>query len=254
MSYYKIINGDDFIGVITQTDFLRYQAKHHILLACSESEAEYARLGDEMYHAEWMVLPATASIPYTVANIISIEEDEYNLLYAAAEASEDIAIEPPEPVPELPPSADPAEAVTLEYIRKAKTAEMSAECRKTITGGFDIVLSDGESHHFSLTVQDQLNLITLSAMVEAGETAIPYHADGELCQEFSAADITKIIGAATAFKMYHLTYYNALRGYIGRLDDIKEIGGVEYGMNIPEEYMTEALKKVQANNNKKERS
>lgn len=246
MKYYKIINGNVFIGVITQMDFLRYQAKHLLLIACDESEAEYARSGDELYHADWMAPVVTASLPYTTADIISIPEDEYRALYAAVEAGEDILANAAElePIQEPPLPIDPAEEVTLEYIRKSKIAEMSAECQKTITGGFDIVLSDGESHHFSLTVQDQLNLITLSAMAETGETAIPYHADGELCKEYSTEDISAIIDTANAFKVYQLTYYNALKSYIGGMDDIGEISEVGYGVEIPEEYMTEVLKKV----------
>lgn len=255
MKYYKLLNYIDFIEVATSFDLRKYQAKHGILLASDEQTAQYIQVNGKLYRDDWLAPVITGSLAYTMVKIVAIEKDEYDTLFRAIEAGEKakIVVNKLE-VQEEELQADPAEAVTLDYIRKAKTVEMSAECQKTITQGFDIVLSDGESHHFSLTVQDQLNLITLSSAIAGGETQAIYHADGELCQEFSAADITKIIGAATAFKMYHLTYYNALKGYIGGMDSIEEIGGAEYGMNIPEEYMTEALKKVQANNNKKERS
>lgn len=59
--------------------------------------------------------------------------------------------------------------------------------------------TDGETHHFSLTTQDQLNLITLSAMVSQGAEQVPYHADGELCKFYSVSDMLAIINQATNF-------------------------------------------------------
>lgn len=119
---------------------------------------------------------------------------------------------------------------------------MSNTCNKVITSGFDAILSDGEVHHFSLTTQDQLNLITLSALAESGETAIPYHADGELCKFYPTEDITKIISTATAFKTYHVSYFNALRVFIESLETIEAIKAITYGVSIPEEYQSEVLK------------
>lgn len=121
---------------------------------------------------------------------------------------------------------------------------MSATCNKIITNGFDAILSDGENHHFSLTIQDQLNLITLSSMVAAGETIIPYHADGELCKGYSVEDITTIINTATSFKTYHVTYFNSLKVYIDSMNDINEVNNVVYGIDIPEEYQSDVLKQL----------
>jgi len=232
------------MGACTSNDLRRYQKKHGILLIASEQNAQYIQCGDVLYHDKWM-LPYAVAVPCHEADVEEIEESEYTVLMAALEQGNEIAIEPepPDIAPE-PLRIDPIDEITLECVKKSKISEMSAKCQKTIAGGFDIILSDGESHHFSLTMQDQLNLITLSSMVDAGEALITYHADGEPCREFPAGDITKIINAADAFKTYHLTYYNALKGYIGGMDDIKEIGVVTYGAEIPEEYMTEVLKKV----------
>lgn len=38
--------------------------------------------------------------------------------------------------------------MTIGYIKNAKINEMKTNCNKMITAGFDITLSDGESHHF----------------------------------------------------------------------------------------------------------
>lgn len=122
-----------------------------------------------------------------------------------------------------------------------KIKEMSGICESTITNGFDIVLSDGKSHHFSLSVQDQLNLITLSTMLASGEEYIPYHADGELCKAYSLEDASAIITTATNFKTYHITYFNSLKAYINSLKSIKTVSAVTYGMEIPDKYKSEVL-------------
>lgn len=132
--------------------------------------------------------------------------------------------------------------IRVEYVKAMKLAEMSNTCNTVITKGFDAVLSDGETHHFSLTTQDQLNLITLSTMLASGETAIPYHADNELCKFYSADDISTIITSATTFKTYHVSYFNALKAYIESINTIEEISAITYGIEIPADYQSDVLK------------
>lgn len=246
MNYYKLINGETFVGIASQLDFREYQKKHNILLACKEETAQYVQCEDALYHANWMKSVITDRFPYTTVELVSIDEEEYNMLREAIEAGKDIIVEPDNPVDDDPLPTDPIEEVTVEYVKNAKISEMNNTCNKVITNGFDTVLSDGESHHFSLTTQDQLNLITLSSLVENGETAIPYHADGELCKFYSAEDIGTIITMATSFKTYHVSYFNALRAYIESLDTIENIRAVTYGTPIPEEYQSEVLKVLNA--------
>ena len=246
MNYYKLINGENFVGIASQLDFREYQKKHNILLACEEETAQYVQSDDELYHANWMKPVITDRFPYTTVEMISIDEEEYNTLREAIEAGKDIVVEPDNPTEEDPLPADPIEEITVEYVKNVKISEMNNTCNKVITNGFDTVLSDGKAHHFSLTTQDQLNLITLSTLVENGENAIPYHADGELCKFYSAEDIRTIITMATSFKTYHVSYFNALRAYIESLDTIEAIKAITYGTPIPEEYQSEVLKVLNA--------
>ena len=154
---------------------------------------------------------ATDLYKYESAEVIQIDEQEYNTLKTALETEDEIVIEPETPVEEEPEYVDPNEVITVDYVKGVKIAEMSNTCNKVITNGFDVILSDGNSYHFSLTTQDQLNLITLSSMIASGETQIPYHADGELCRFYSAEDINKIITTATQFKTNQVSYFNALK-------------------------------------------
>lgn len=244
MNYYKIIADGEFIGVGNSTNMICYQVKHNIILGCSEKKAEYIICDEKLYRADWMlpVNPMSTKYSYTKAEVIAIEEEEYNALVSAIEKNEEIVIEPETPVEEAPEYIDPNEVITVDYVKNAKIAEMSNTCNKVITNGFDVTLSDGNSYHFSLTTQDQLNLITLSSMVASGETQIPYHADGELCRFYSAEDINIIITTATQFKTYQVSYFNALKAYIESMTDIETIGAVVYGIEIPAEHQSDVLK------------
>lgn len=193
----------------------------------------------------WMLPVVDNGVQYSNIQVIQIDENEYNTLLEAIESGEEIEIPQEEPqVEQSEQTTDNIYNATLEFIKENKTKEMSNVCNQTITNGFDIVLSDNETHHFSLTIQDQLNLITLSSLVSAGQTEIPYHADGELCKYYSNSDILQIIAKATEFKTYHVTYYNSLKVYIESIDNIEDVSRIEYGVNIPVEYQSEILKGI----------
>lgn len=248
MDYYKLVLGDRFIGVVTEYDFLVFQRKHNILLTSDIEYAQYVQCGDFLYHDNWMVPISTDSIAYELADVVRIDKREYDILCEAMENNEDIKILPEHLAPEEieSPTVDHIEQLTIDYVKQSKILEMSTVCNKTIESGFDIVLSDSKAYHFSLTTQDQLNLITLQSMIASGETQIPYHADGELCRYYSVDDITTVINAATAHKTFHVTYFNSLKVYIGALNDISSISAIQYGTNIPDESQSDILKAMYA--------
>ena len=143
-------------------------------------------------------------------------------------------------IPDLP-------QVSEEVLLKRKNdviKDMSEQCNKMITGGFDIVLSNNKSYHFSLTLDDQANLSTLATDMLNGSTLLPYHSDGEQCQFYSVEDMTKIITTAKNFKTYHITYFNSLREYINSLEKIKDVNNIYYGTPIPDEYQSDVLKTI----------
>ena len=121
-----------------------------------------------------------------------------------------------------------------------------------ITNGIDIVLSDNNTYHFSLTTQDQLNLITLSTMIAGGQEMVPYHADSELCRYYSATDMLNVIQKATEFKSFQVTYFNSLKAYIESMNSVRAIGAVQYGIDIPEEYQSDVLKETLKQMNEQE--
>lgn len=236
--YYKIVNDNTILGVATSDDLIRYQLLHKMYLLASESSAEAIICNGVIYRADWM-LQFAAPTEFVAADIVSIDEEEYNALVAAFETNEKIEIEAEEPIDNI--TEEVPEEMTVAFIKDAKIKEMKSTCRSTIENGIDVVLSDGETYHFSLTTQDQLNLTTLSAMVSAGETSIPYHADNEPCKYYSVEDILIIITEAKNHIAYHTTYYNSLKLYISSLRSINTISAIVYGCEIPEKYQSEVL-------------
>lgn len=247
MKYYKIIKDKEFIGVVTSINFKRQNPISGLMLTANEITGEYVRCNNNLYRDYWMVPLKQENISFIMAQVIEITEQEYNELNVIIKEADEIPQEFIEDENTNQPLVviveNPNDEVTLEFAREAKIKSLSAQCRATIEAGFDIELFDLMTHHFSLDTQDQLNLITLSALAET-ETLIPYHADGELCKFYTAAEIKQIVAAATQFKMYHTTYFNALKQYINSLDSIDTIASITYGIELPEEFQSDVLKAI----------
>lgn len=126
----------------------------------------------------------------------------------------------------------------LDTLRTAKLAELNAAAESAITAGCDVTLSDGTTGHISLTAEDQINLSTAQAAVQAGATGYPYHLDGQLCKVYSAADIVIMAKAAVAHILYHTTYCNHLRAWAKRVITADELPAITYGATLPDDLKT----------------
>lgn len=239
MRYYKIIMNNKFIGIGSSVDLRRFQEKNKIWLSCDESEAQYIQCQGKLYHSLWM-LPSIVEEPL-IADVVEIQQSEYDTLLSVIESNEEIVILPSEEETSSNEDdyVDENDSITIDYVKESKINEMKSICNKMITNGFDMKLSDGESHHFSLTIQDQLNLITSSQMILDGIQTIPYHADGELCKYYSIADMDQVVNMVNSFKTYHVAYFNSLKSYINSLQDINKISAISYGDDIPVKYQSE---------------
>ena len=211
MKYYKIIKNKEFIGVGTTLNLRRFQNKHQIILICNESQVQYIQLGDTLYRANWMWPETTDSIKYEIADVVRIEKDEYDLLLQAVEANEEIVIEE-EPIVEIEPVM--VENPTIDYVRSSKIAKLKSDCNKAITNGVDIKLSDGETRHFSMSLEDQINLLTMA-----------YLSDESV---YSTEDMKMIIAEISAFKNQHITKFKQLENRVNSLNTIQEISAVNY--------------------------
>ena len=203
MKFFKIIKDKEFIGVGTTRDMRRFQKKHNVLLVCDENDAQYIQCNEVLYHALWMEEVDGNSV---IADVIRIEEDEYNCLVSAIESNEEIKFAD-EPVVEFEPVIDEVEELTIDYIRSAKLAELKRECNKAITEGFDMEFSDGETRHFTLSLDDQINLLT---------------------QAYFDEDMQLVVVKMNNFKVMHMDCLKELEEYVNSLTDIEEIAAVSY--------------------------
>ena len=238
MKYYKLIDDNKIVGAVSSNDFIRYSPIVDCFLRGSEETGEYISFQNKLYRTTWMC-PIQVIQDYTSIETIEITEEEYAIIIAAYQSNQTIEEDTAEE-PEEHETIDPIMQDTLEFIRSSKILEMSQACRHTIEEGFDLEIR-GETHHFSLTIQDQLNLMSLSSMTQTN-SLIPYHADGEETAFYTAEEINQIINAAADYKSYQATYYNSLKTYINTLDTIEAIAAITYGTPIPDEYKSDVLK------------
>ena len=238
--WFKVIKDGEFIGAVTELSFARYSEQSGRVHICQAIEGEYAVVNDRYFHDSWM-LPVNPKsyMDYEEAEVVSIGEKEYDILTAGEEAP--VKNETAEiPAEEISKKVSETEEITAEFVRGRKLKELSAACKTAIEDGFSLVLSDGAPHHFSMSIQDQMNLIDLQRALDLNEDPV-YHADGELMQFYSQEDAQDILIGANKWRTYNQALYNSLKNWINNLTDIEQIDEITYESSIPEEYCSVVL-------------
>ena len=105
-----------------------------------------------------------------------------------------------------------------------KKSELSAECEKTIVAGVDV----GDAH-YSLTIEDQANILALTPLAQAGNSVF-YHSDSNMCCEYSSDEFLAVVNAATVFKTLQTTYCNLLMRQVEAMTNAEEVRAVKYGV------------------------
>lgn len=238
--WFKVIKDGEFIGAVTDQSFARYSEQSGRLHICKAIDGQYAVVNDRYFHDDWM-LPVNPKsyVDYEDAKVVSIREKEYDILNTDEEVpvkNETVKI----PAEEISVKVSKIDEPTIEFVRKKKLIELSAACKKDIEDGFSLVLSDGASHHFSMSIEDQLNLADLQRALDSNEDPV-YHADGELMQFYSREDAQDILSVANKWKTYNQALYNSLKNWVNNLTDIEQVNNVSYDSSIPEEYCSVVL-------------
>lgn len=145
-------------------------------------------------------------------------------------------------VPEGPTGPSIPYEPTIDELRASKRHEVSADCEKAIYSGVSVTLTDGSTEHYSLTEHDQLNLFGKQSQIAVGMAQLEYHADGQPCRYYSAADMLSIIQAAMWHVSYHTTYCNALNMWIAGTGAAEELQVIFYGADVPEPYQSDVLR------------
>lgn len=172
--------------------------------------------GDRYHHAQGNYLPLSLMTPegyyrykYDNGNVIERSDDEIN-----SDAFPDIM--------------------------RQKKFELSAECEKTIITGVDV----GDAH-YSLTLEDQANILAWMAVAQTGKE-VPYHQDGQPCRIYSSEEFMEVANAAVAFKTSQTTYCNLLMRQVETMTNVDEVKAVEYGITQLEGEYAEQYKIIMA--------
>lgn len=172
----------------------------------------------------------------TLIGYSNVYRNEGQTVYLSNDGS--VYVPPEEPGEILPPEPY---VPTLAELQAAKKQEIATACEQIIYAGINVSLSDGSTGHYSLTVEDQLNLFGKLSQISAGATQLEYHADGQPCQYYTAADMQAIIQAAMWHVSYHTTYCNAINMWIAGVKTAEELQAIFYGADVPVEYRSEVL-------------
>lgn len=121
--------------------------------------------------------------------------------------------------------------------QEEKLEDLSTICNQMIYAGADVQLSNESTKHFTYTLADQANVSEMFTAVMAGATEYPYHADGESCMMYSAADIITIYSTLSSMKTGQITYQNQLKQYVKTLHTVEDIKAVTYGQELTGEYL-----------------
>ncbi len=117
----------------------------------------------------------------------------------------------------------------IEQRRAAKLQEISATCERTIFAGIELA-----GKQYALTTNDQINIQNLALQVQSGAETVLYHADGELCGPYTAAEVMTLMTAAVQHVTYHTTYCNHMLVWARRAS-YEELEQIVYGAQLPED-------------------
>lgn len=240
--YYKIIINERIVGVASERDFRTYQEKHKLVLMCGADTAQYICSNGNLYHGEWMKGTANSPIQYIDAEVLPIEETEYEVL---KKSFDDGKTEMPIVHTEMATAEyyemPVDQQITLESVKDMKINEMSEACRNSIIGGAYVDVEEG-LRHFSFAIEDQMKLQVLAQQAQNGTDRMPWHSDDEFCKFYSARDILAIYHTLEQLQTYHTTYFNSLKKYIESMTSIEEISNIRYGQEIPQQYQSEVFR------------
>jgi hypothetical protein len=209
---YKIIYEDKVIDIVQHPRFLRFLSFNRI--AFTDKSSAQGILGSDR-----KTIYTFSARNYPEAKVVSIKkisEEEFNRLQSLLNSGYEIS----------------ANLDSLDKVKHDKIAELSEICKDKITSGFNIVLKDGNSYNFTLTAEDQINILNLENQLNSDAKVFIYHTSGCPCRAFVRDDVIKIVNTYRQHVLYHTTYFNVAKQYINSLTGIDTIKAFQYGDDI----------------------
>lgn len=224
MKYFSIIQNETFVGVATSADFIYYSPSFRGFLSADETVGQYVELNGKLYRDLWMK-PIVQGVDFEQAHITEVSEEDYETYMEAIRNNEEIVVPPYVPPYEEDPheQVNPDDLVSLEYVRRGKLAALTKACQAAIESGIDV-----GTHHYSLTQEDQTNLLQAQIDIQNGAENVIYHADGEDYRMFSTEEIELIITKANNWRLENTLYLKGLKKLVNAATTKEEIAAITY--------------------------
>ena len=207
----KIINNNKVIDVVRHPNYVRFQKFGKVSITDkSSAQGIVGSDGHTLYSLFYI-----PELNYEIVTTKEIDLNEFKRLRALLDANQVISTNE-----------------ALEEAKEIKIRSLSVACKNKITKGFSLLLSDNKEHHFKLTIEDQLNLMSLENQLNSEQNTFVYHSTNNPCRVFSREDIKKLVKTFRFFTIYHTTYFNAAKHYIKSLTDIEKIKSFSYGLDV----------------------
>lgn len=221
---YKIIQDNKVVDVVRLPRFVRFLSTGHVAITDKSSAQGIIGSDDKTIYS----FKPISREDTTVAEIKEITLDELNKLQNLLSSGQEPCVD----------------EVTFTNLKNEVIKRLSILCKNKITSGFSIRLSDGNTYNFKLTIEDQLNLMSIEQQLNTGAKTFIYHSTDEPCKEFSKKDMVKIIEYFKSHILYHTTYFNVAKQYINSLTDVSKVSNFTYGDDVSKVTTSKAIKKI----------
>jgi hypothetical protein len=221
---YKIIKDNKVIDVVETPCFVKFLTAGHVAITDKTSaQGIVGSDGETVYSFIEVDRPNT-----TVVKIKEITPEEFSSLSELLNSDQEVVLD----------------ESALNQVRQTTIKRLSDICNNKIISGFSIVLSDGKTYNFKLTIEDQLNLTSIENQLNSGIKTFVYHASNQPCRVFMKNDMSKIIRAFRKHVLYHTTYFNIAKQYINTLTDPEKISTFTYGTDVSKLANSQAILQI----------
>ena len=132
------------------------------------------------------------------------------------------------------------DSMTINELKQRRIDQICKAGEADIFSGDQVTFDDGATKTYTFGLDDQNNLQTYLSLIaqiqDKTKIAIPYHAVGEVCQNYTAKQIVTIYFTLQIKLLRVYTYVNMLRLHITSMTDIEDVRHVQYGVELPEQY------------------
>lgn len=210
--YYKLIQNNKIIAVVKNPHFIKIYSNDRISVTDEGTADGLLDVDTQQVYSFKGINNKNIPIAYTE----KIDKSEFNRLTSLLNSDKIVYNNDQE----------------ISLLRQQIIKELSATCHTKIVEGFEIKLSDNKAHKFTLTAEDQINLLNLESQLNTPLNTFLYHASNEPCKYFSREDIEKVIARAKKHILYHTTYFNVAKQYLSNIHDFDRLKSFSYGQDV----------------------